>query len=210
MTSDSLPAFIDELSSAAPVPGGGSVAALEAACSAGLLTMVANLTMGRKKYAAVEDRVSEIRTRAQTLGRRATALIEEDIRAYGAVHAAMTLPKETDEERSRRRAAMQSALKGAAEPPLATMRVATDLVDLAGQLVEIGNRSAVSDVGTAALAGRAAFHSARLNVEINFSAVQDQTWLAATRDELEGLRSPDDTVQDIMLRVEAAIRGEPS
>lgn len=168
--------FLGDLASAAPVPGGGSVAALQTAMAAALLEMVANLTMGRKRYAAVEPEATEIRDRASVLRERALALAGEDAAAYGRVATAMGLPRETQDERQTRSAAVQSALMGAAEPPLETMQLAEEIIRLAERIAAIGNRSAISDVGSAAAAAWAGFEAARLNVEINLAAVRDEPW----------------------------------
>lgn len=199
--------FIEQLSSGEPVPGGGSVAALQAALAASLLAMVCNLTLGRKKYAAVEIEVHEILTRALALRDRAAALVDEDAAAYAAVATAMAMPRTTDEETYTRRDQVQNALKAAALPPLETMRVAGEALELTRRLVDIGNTNAISDVGVAALAGRAAFHAARLNVEINLTSVQDGVWRQSMRDALGALAAPEDSERLVLDTTEAVIRG---
>jgi methenyltetrahydrofolate cyclohydrolase len=168
---------------------------------------VSDLTLGRKKYAEVQGQVAAIRTRAEALRERATRLVDEDIEAYGVVARAMTLPRDTEEEKAQRRAAMQEALKGAAEPPLETMGVASDVLRLAGDLVKIGNRSAISDVGTAALAARAGYHAARLNVDANVASVHDVEWVSRMKRAVEALPPPDDVEREVLEVVETSIRG---
>lgn len=185
-----LQPFLADLASSAPVPGGGSVAALDAATGSALLVMVCSLTLGRKRFEDVEDRVQEIRARADVLGNRARELVDEDATAYSRVAEAMSLPRETDDDRQERASKIQLALKGAAVPPLETMRVAAEVANLAEALVKIGNPSAITDVGTAALQARAAFHAARLNVLINLSAVKDASWVDATKQEAESIPDP--------------------
>src|SRR5947209_2461045 len=203
-----LDTFLADLASDAPVPGGGSVAAFHTAMAAALLCMVANLTIGRKRYAAVEAEARAIRDGAGELQMEARHLIDEDAAAYGAVSSAATLPRDTDEDKRSRSAAMQHALKGAALPPLATMQIASRIIGLAGELVAIGNRSAVSDVGTAAGSALAGYEAARLNVEINLAAVRDADWVSRTRNEMDSIEKPQVAVQAIMRRVESIIRGE--
>ena len=205
-----LSAFLEQLSSSQPVPGGGSVAALETAAAAALLAMVANLTIGKKKYVDVQERVEELRDRSIELRDRAERLVDDDAQAYGRVHEAMKLPKGSDAEIDTRRQGIQEALKGAALPPLATMRVACQVLDLALPLAEMGNRSAISDVGSAALSAQAGFYAARLNVQINLESVRDENWAADTRERMEALGSPDSTVKTVLQRVEAVILGEAS
>lgn len=202
--------FLERLSSAEPVPGGGSVAALQAAMSGALLVMVANLTIGRPKFSAVEREVTAIRDEAQQLRDRAASLAEEDIAAFQHVAHAMSLPRKSDEEIAGRRRQMQDALKGAAIPPLETMRVSSRLLVLAGSLAPIGNPSAVSDVGTAALAARAGFHAARLNVEINVAAVRDTQWVGQIQSKLGAFADADEIESQVLRATEKAIRGDVS
>ncbi|GAC1473100.1 MAG: cyclodeaminase/cyclohydrolase family protein [Chloroflexota bacterium] len=199
--------FLEQLASGEPVPGGGSVAALQAALAASLLAMVCNLTINRKKYAEVWDEALQIRERADILRAQSERLVTEDAEAYGAVASAMGLPRASDEEKTERRLRMQQALKLAVEPPLATMQVATEVLALARRLVRIGNRAAVSDVGVAALTARAAYHAARLNVEINLSAVQDENWRVAMRSNLAVHRAPEDAEREVLAATEASIIG---
>ena len=106
--------FLADLASSAPVPGGGSVAALQVAMGAALVEMVCNLTIGRKKYQSVEAEATQIRTRALAVRERARQLVDEDAAAYGAVSEAMRLPRGTEQETAARTAAVQDSLKGAA------------------------------------------------------------------------------------------------
>jgi formiminotetrahydrofolate cyclodeaminase len=203
----SSPDFLDRLSSADPVPGGGSVAALQTAMAAALAAMVANLTIGRPKYADVEDEARAIRDEALTLRHRAAALANEDEEAYGRVAAVLSLPRDTDDERAERRRRMQDALKGAVFPPLETMRTASAVIRLAGRLAVIGNRSAISDVGSAALAAHAGYRAAQLNVEINLAAIRDADWVANLRGELAALPAPTAAEREILSITQAAITG---
>lgn len=178
--------FMAQLSSANPVPGGGSVAALECAMGAALLAMVANLTVGRKKYEEVEARAIQIRDEAMALRERASRLVHEDIEAYEIVSRVLQMPKDTNAHKALRRERMQAALKGAVEPPLQTMKTASRLLDLAAELMLIGNRSAISDVGTAAGAARSGFDGALLNVEINLASIGDGAWVQNVRSTVDG------------------------
>lgn len=200
------PDFLERLSSSDAVPGGGSVAALQAAMAAALLAMVANLTIGRKKYAAVESEAQGILDEALVARDRAVALADDDVRAFELVASALKLPRLTEEERARRTEAIQRGLVAAAGPPLETMACASGVVELAGRLVAIGNRSAISDVGTAALAARAAYHAARLNVEINLAGIRHPDAAANLRSTLDALPAPDPFVESVVSHVEAAIR----
>jgi formiminotetrahydrofolate cyclodeaminase len=176
--------------------------------AAALLAMVANLTLTRKRFAAVHSEAKQVRDEAFGLRDRASTLVDADIEAYGRVSNAMSLPRETDGEKAFRSDQLQNALKEAAMPPLEVMRVASRVVQLAVRTAEVGNPSAISDVGTAALAARAAFHAARLNVEINASAVRDIEWVAGLRREVSSIPVPDETEERILAGVGRRIRGE--
>jgi formiminotetrahydrofolate cyclodeaminase len=159
--------FLSELSSDAPTPGGGSVAALSGALGAALSSMVANLTIGKKKYADVEDEIRAVLAKTEGLRLELTELMAEDAAAFDKVMDAMKLPKETDEEKAARTEAMQAALVDAAMVPLAVMEKCVEVIGLAKVAAEKGNKNAVSDAGVAALMGRAGAHAAKLNVMIN-------------------------------------------
>jgi methenyltetrahydrofolate cyclohydrolase len=197
--------FLEQLSSSDPVPGGGSVAALQTAMAAALIAMVANLTLGRKKYEEVQDQVASILERATTLRDRANALADEDIEAYRAVAATFALPRGTEEERNERQRRLQESLKGAVQPPLETMRAASDVARVAAELVGIGNRSAISDVGTAVLAARAGYHAARLNVEINLALIRDETWCDEIRHQMKLIPAPDSIENSVLAQVRSTI-----
>jgi formiminotetrahydrofolate cyclodeaminase len=169
--------------------------------AAALVSMVTNLTLGRKRFESVRDEASAIRDMAVELQRRAENLIQEDGEAYQRVADVFSLPKGTEAERALRRQRMQSALKGAVEPPLETMQVASRIADLAVRLVEIGNPSAVSDVGTAILSAKSAYHAARLNVEINLGSIEDAEWVEGVRRRLGEINDPDQAEHAVMRRV---------
>jgi formiminotetrahydrofolate cyclodeaminase len=161
--------FLSELSSDSPTPGGGSVAALAGALAAALTSMVANLTIGKKKYADVQDEIEGVLSKSEGLRLELTELMDEDAAAFDKVMDAMKLPKETDEEKAARTDAMQAALVDAAMVPLAVMEKCVEVIALAEVAAEKGNKNAVSDAGVAALMGRAGAHAAKLNVMINLS-----------------------------------------
>lgn len=173
--------FLDELASKAPVPGGGSVSALCGALAAGLVTMVCDLTIGKKAYAEVEDEIRAIREQAEALRRECQDLLEADVAAYGRLSAAYKLPRETDEQQADRYAAIQQATIEATEVPLRIAEAAARVVELAGPVAEKGSRLAVSDAGIAVLLGEAAVHSALLNVRINLPTLEDEAFALQVR-----------------------------
>jgi formiminotetrahydrofolate cyclodeaminase len=173
--------FLDELASKAPVPGGGSVSALSGALAAGLVTMVCDLTIGKKRYAEVEDEIREIRRQAEDLRERLQRLMQEDVEAYGGLAAAYKLPRETEEEQADRYAAIQQATLGATEVPLQIAEAAALVVELSAPAAKKGSKLAVSDAGIAALLGETAVHSALMNVKINLGTIEDEIFADEVR-----------------------------
>ncbi|WP_303063775.1 cyclodeaminase/cyclohydrolase family protein [Acidaminococcus massiliensis] len=165
--------FINETASSSPAPGGGSIAALNAASSAALITMVANLTLGKEKYAAVEEDMKEVAAKAGALKDDFLALIDEDSNAFNKIMAAFKLPKDTDEVQKARSAAIQDATKGAALVPFRVGQKANELFALAEEVITKGNQNAITDGAVAAMNARAAVRGAFLNVKINLGSIKD-------------------------------------
>lgn len=179
--------FIDELASAAPTPGGGGASAYAGALAASLASMVGNLTVGKKTYADVEDEVRASLARLDALRARLVALVDEDARAFEPLAAAYRLPKATPEEQAAKNAALQQALVGASDVPLAIMRAVADVVDAADYLAHHGSKMARSDAGVAAAFARAASDGASLNIFINAASMDDPAQAARYRGEAESL-----------------------
>ncbi len=159
--------LLDQLSSRAPVPGGGSAAALAGALAAALIGMVAELTAGLPEYERHADAVSAARDEAATLRNRLLELAELDAHAYDTVMQARRMPKDDDAQRTARSKRLRGAMLDAARAPLETARAARRVLDLAVRIAPIGNRNAVSDAGVAAQLASAAVRGAILNVRIN-------------------------------------------
>lgn len=179
-TDATIHAYLDRLASAEPEPGGGSVAALVAALGAALVTMVTSLTLGREKFGSVQAEMDGLRLRAEAARYELQELVTLDARAYGAVAAAMKLPRDTAEQKARREQQLQMALRGAAEVPLRIAEAALDVARMSLPAAEMGNPHAVSDAGVAALLADAAAQSAALNVKINLAWIVDQEFNRAT------------------------------
>jgi formiminotetrahydrofolate cyclodeaminase len=167
------------LSSSAPVPGGGSAAAVAGALGASLVAMVAALTAGRAGYESVDDEVRSIATEAAGLRDRLLELAERDSEAYDAVMRARRLPKETEDERAVRKAAMADSFVLAAQVPLETARTAAQVVELAARIAPVGNPNAASDAGVAAQLASAAVRGAILNVRINLPYLPAEASISA-------------------------------
>jgi formiminotetrahydrofolate cyclodeaminase len=164
--------FLSDLASDSPTPGGGSVAALSGALAGALTSMVANLTIGKKKYADVQEDMKAILEKTESLRLELAQLMEEDAAAFDKVMEAMKLPKETDQEKAARAEKLEAALVDAAMVPLAVMEKCVDVIALAKAAADKGNKNAVSDAGVAALMGRAGAHAAKLNVLINLGWIR--------------------------------------
>jgi glutamate formiminotransferase / formiminotetrahydrofolate cyclodeaminase len=172
---ESLSGFVSSVASSTPTPGGGSVAAHVGALGAALAQMVAGLTVGRKKYAAVDAEMKEVGLTAAALVNTLSTLVTRDADAYGAVSAAYKLPKEPAEAATARSEAITNALLGAAEVPLETARACARVAELAATVANKGNTNAVSDAGVAALLAEAACKGAAYNVRINVAALDDRS-----------------------------------
>ncbi len=179
--------FLDELASKAPAPGGGSVAAISGALGAALVSMVCNLTLGKKGYEAVQDDIQDLLAQSEALRAELTDLLEADVAAYSGYSAAAKMPRDTEEEKAARAVAMQAALQVATDVPLRIAEAAVKVIDLCQPAAEKGNKFAVSDAGVAVLMAEAALRSAALNVLINLGSLKDQEFAAAKRARLESL-----------------------
>jgi glutamate formiminotransferase/formiminotetrahydrofolate cyclodeaminase len=167
-------AFLAAVASGDPVPGGGSVAAYAGALAAALTRMVTGLTLGKKKYAAVESEMSGIASNAAALVEKLEGLVATDAVVYSAVAAAYKMPKGNEVEIDARKQAITTALLGAAEVPLETARACAGVADLAGVVAEKGNSNAITDAGVAALLADAGCKGAAYNVRINVSSLDDR------------------------------------
>ena len=179
--------FLDALASKAPVPGGGSGAALGGALAAGLLSMVCNLTIGKKGYEDVEDEMRQILVRSEELRKRLPELLEEDTRVYSQVMDTYRMPRATEAEKAARTTAMQSALKNAAQVPLRIAECCAAIIEMCLPAAHKGNKWAVSDAGVAALMGEAALRSAALNVWINLGSISDKDFVEREGSRLDAL-----------------------
>jgi formiminotetrahydrofolate cyclodeaminase len=185
----SITEFLQQTASAEPLPGGGCTAALNAALAASLAEMVANLTIGRKEFQAVEDEMIKIAKTAADLRKKLQNDIDHDAQAYQEVLAAFKLPKNTDGEKKQRSRAIQQAFKSAAKVPLSVARDALKIMDLASRAIALGNQNAVTDGAVGVLASRTAALAALYNVKINLSAIIDSDFVEKLAREVEDLEN---------------------
>ncbi|MBU6504328.1 MAG: cyclodeaminase/cyclohydrolase family protein [Betaproteobacteria bacterium] len=179
--------FLDELASAAPTPGGGGAAAIMGAMGAALISMVANLTIGKKGYEAVEGEMKSQLAAAEALRARLTDMVADDVNAFNQLMAAYKLPKDTEEDKSARSEAIQESLKQATRVPLACAHACAEVIRVAQRSAEHGNRSVISDTGAGVLAVQAALRTASLNVGINVPSIKDATFAAVAQQEIDTL-----------------------
>lgn len=166
--------FLEQLSSSAPIPGGGGASAAVGAFASALGLMVTNLTVGKKKYADVEEEIIEIREKLEQKKQDLIRMVDEDAEAFEPLAKAYRMPKETEEEKEKKARVMEAALKRAAEAPLRLMETIIESMGLIQVLGEKGSRLAVSDAGVAILFAQAALEGASLNIFINTKMMQDQ------------------------------------
>ncbi len=177
--------FINKVSSNDPVPGGGSVSALNGALAATLSAMVANLTTGRKKYAEVDDLMQKFSARFQKIADDLLTDVDRDSDAYNRVFSAFRLPKETDEEKALRSEAIQRETKYAAQVPMEVARIVHSMLPQIAAVAQKGNSNAITDACVAMMCARTAVLSALLNVKINLSSINDERFVKEMRDEAE-------------------------
>ncbi|MCR4956395.1 MAG: cyclodeaminase/cyclohydrolase family protein [Lachnospiraceae bacterium] len=195
-----IEAFTALTESNAPAPGGGSVAALAGALAAALSGMVANLTIGKEKYADVEDEMKVMEASANQLSKDLLDSIQKDTESFSAYMNALKLPKETEEEKAARREALQQGLKEAARVPLETAKLAYEVIDYAELAINKGNKNAVTDGKTAVMLARTAVLAAGYNVKINLESIKDEEFVKNMASELE-------TVEENAKRREKEILG---
>jgi len=179
--------FLDALASNSATPGGGSAAAILGAMGAALVSMVCNLTIGKKKYAEVEGEMKDVLAKAEDLRHRLTGMIQDDVKAFNTVMGAYGMPKETDADKAARGVAIQDALKLATDVPIRCCRLAREVIDLALAVSQKGNLNVISDAGVGVLSAYAALRSAALNVFINTKLISDKSFVDAKLKELDGL-----------------------
>lgn len=173
--------FLEALGSSAPAPGGGAASAVAGALAAALAEMVGQLTVGRAKFASVEEPMRQLIEQLRQARADLLALVAADEQAFAAVSAAYKQPRASDEEKAARDTAIQDALRRAMEPPLAIMRRTCDVLSLAQEVAASGNPTVASDAGCAALIGQAAVRAAGLNVLANIALLKDEAAVATAR-----------------------------
>lgn len=199
--------WFEALSSSAPVPGGGGASALAGAGGAALCMMVANLTVGKKKYAMHEELMKELLKRLETLRDEMLGLIEEDAKGFEPLAAAYSLPSSTDEEKAEKEKIMASALVKACEVPIAIMEKGAEILDIAVELAEKGSVMAVSDVGVAVQFIRTAVLGASMNVYINTKSMKDRKTAEELNAKADSLnKKASETADAVFAKIEGELK----
>jgi glutamate formiminotransferase/formiminotetrahydrofolate cyclodeaminase len=194
--------FVDEVSRDSPAPGGGSVAALAGALGAALGTMVANLSATKGTQAANHDALAGIAERGQAVKEALVAGVDADTSAFDGVIAAMRMPKDSDEQRATRDAALETGYRAATAVPLATVGQCRDALAVCGEMAPLMDAGMASDVGSGALLAHAGARAAGYNVRINLKEIPDETFCTETSAALEVLLGECDA---LAAAVEAAV-----
>jgi glutamate formiminotransferase / formiminotetrahydrofolate cyclodeaminase len=203
LASLNLRAFVDEVASESPAPGGGSVAALAGSLGAALAAMVANLTVGKKGFEASWKALSALAVEAQGVKAELLEAVDEDTRAFNLIMEAIRLPKAGDEQRTAREAALQNAYLRASAVPLRTAEASLRALELCLGAAELGNPASASDAGAGALVARAGLEGALLNVLINLGQVKDGRAALEMRERAQALSEQGKCLEE---RVLAAVR----
>ena len=179
----SIDKFTSELSSAAPVPGGGGASALMGAVASSLCSMVANLTTGKKKYAEYQADIDRILARTAELTDEISSLIEKDAEAFEPLSKAYSIPK----DEPGRDEILENALRVASDAPFEIVAKCEEVADIVEELSVKGSRLAISDVGVAASALRAAVNGASMNVYINTKLMKDREYAAKMNEKTDAI-----------------------
>lgn len=192
--------LLEEIASKSPAPGGGSVAALSGAFGASLVSMVCNLTIGKKKFKVVEDDFKKVLEEAVALKEELLFLSKEDVKAFNDVMAAFKIEGEEKEKM------LQDAYQGAANVPLLTARKCLKIMELVDFVSEKGNPNTITDAGVSALMAHAGFKGAVFNVRVNLKYIEDKNFISAIDGELTVLeKTAGELMAGIEKRVESAI-----
>ena len=195
--------FLDDLASGTPTPGGGSAAAYAGAMAAGLVAMVARVTIGKKKYAEVEVEMVTTADQAEELRKRLQASVIEDSAAFDGVMAAYKLPKNTEEEKLHRSDAIQQATLKAALVPMKVAEYAVEVLQLTQIVAEKGNSNAITDAGTAAALARSALSGAGMNIQINLSGLEDDSKVSRLTSKLDRIQGQ---ASELLMKIDLTVR----
>ena len=198
--------FLTELASKAPIPGGGGAAACGGAIGMALSNMVGNLTVGKKKYADVEDEVKDLIEKGYKIIEELKILVDKDAEVFEPLSKAYGLPKDTPEQAKAKEEILEKCSKEACSVPLEIMRKSYEGIKIHKRMGQIGTMIAISDVGCGVVFLKAALISGSLNVMINLNAIKDQEYVKATTEEMHqlltnGSKIADETLELIISKI---------
>jgi len=191
----SLKEFLEKLSSNEPAPGGGSAAALAGSIAASLGCMVANLTIGKKKYEEVEEEMKNLKVKLEEYRDKFLQLMEEDAEAFNEVIDALKLPKSTEEEKKARNEKIQEKTKKATLVPLQIAKDALEVMELSGVTIEKGYKMAKSDAAISLVMAKAAVDGGLYNVKINLPSIKDEDFLRDINSQIEKIEGEANTLE---------------
>ena len=192
--------FLQELASDSPAPGGGSVAALSGAMGAGLVSMVAQLTIGKKGYEDVEPLMKKTLAASEKIRNELTPLVDKDTLAFNQVMAAFKMPKKTETEKSTRSKTIQAAFKNATQIPLRVAECCLYVLELALSIAGKANQNTASDLGVAGQMAYAGVEGAVMNVKINIPSIKDTKWSQEKKDQALGFVKRAQEIQSQVLQ----------
>ena len=175
-TKESCEKFVEVLASKAPTPGGGGASALTGAIGVALGNMVGSLTVGKKKYAEVEDEIKAMMKASDQLQAELLELVQKDAESFEPLAAAYRLPKDTEEQKAEKERVLEQATKDACIVPFEIMEKCAQGIELCGQFAEKGSVMATSDAGAGAIFCKAALQAASLNIYINTKSLKDREY----------------------------------
>lgn len=208
ITDSSCREFVEILSSKEPVPGGGSASALLGAIGTALGNMVGHLTVGKKKYAAVEDEMHDMMDRCEKIQHDMLNLVERDAEAFTPLAKAYGMPRDTEEQKREKERVMAIVLQDACAAPLEIMRKCCEAIDMCEEFANKGSRLAISDAGVGVVFCKAALQGASLNVFINTKAMKDRESAERINDEADSMLFEYTVKADtVYAQVQASLRG---
>ena len=191
--------FIDVLSGKAPTPGGGGASALVGAAGVALGNMVGSLTVGKKKYADVEEEIRAMMETSAKLQNDLLDLIQKDADGFEPLAAAYRLPKDTEEQKAEKERILEQATKDACDVPFEIMEKCCQGIDLCGEFAEKGSVMATSDAGAGAIFCKAALQAASLNIYINTKTLKDRDYAEQMN------KRSDDMLKEYMTKADGII-----
>ena len=196
--------FVEETASSSAAPGGGSVSALMATLSSSLAQMVIRLTKGKKSFLeldeVIKDKINNSLDLLETQQKELLSLIDEDTNAFNDYMEALKLPKETEDDKKKRKKAMSDALIVAMEVPLKTAKTSLRILEILPLIAQYGNKNAASDIGVATLAARSGLEGAILNAKINLGGIEDSNIVNQKRKECNDMLSKAEIIKNDVLK----------